>query len=93
MSGVVSSLLTDYLDREVVLDLQSSYVCLGKLTGYDARYLVLENADVHDLRETTTTREKYILDSRIHGIRVNRNRVLINYGELVALSLLEDVIV
>ncbi len=86
-----SLLLTELLEQEVVLDLQSMYVCLGRLAGYDHRYLVIEEADVHDLRETTTTREKYILDSKNYGIRANRSRVLINLNEVVAISLLQDV--
>lgn len=87
-----TSLLADYVQRDVVLDMQSMYVCLGTLIGMDHRYLVLENADIHDLRETTTTRERYVLDSRLHGIRANRARVLINRAEVVSISLIEDVI-
>ncbi|MCA8984379.1 MAG: hypothetical protein R3C12_16805 [Planctomycetaceae bacterium] len=87
-----TSLLADYVQRDVVLDMQSMYVCLGKLIGIDHRYLVLENADIHDLRETTTTRERYVLDSRLHGIRANRARALINRAEVVSISLIEDVI-
>ena len=79
--------------REVVIDAVSQYVYLGKLSGYDAKYVVLEQADVHDLRDTTTTRELYVIDSRRLGIRTNRERVLVRLEEIVSLSALDDVIV
>ncbi len=81
-----------FLNREVVLDLRSMFVCLGTFIGEDHRYLILENADIHDLRDTTTTREKYVVDSKTHGIHVNREKVLINTDEVVGISLLADVI-
>ncbi|MCG6157970.1 hypothetical protein [Rubinisphaera margarita] len=86
------SLLQPYLGKEVVLDLESMYVCVGTLLAADHRYLILEKADLHDLRDTSTTRERYILDSKVHGIRANRERVLINRRQVVGLSLLDDVI-
>jgi hypothetical protein len=78
--------------REVVLDLQSTYVVLGTLAGEDHRYLILKEADVHDLRDTTTTRDAYVLDARRHGIQPNRRRVLIRHAEIVTLSALDDVL-
>lgn len=86
-----SSHLSPYLNREIVLDLQSSFVILGTLVGEDHRYLILKDADVHDLRDTKTTRELYIVDSRRHGIRNNRKQVLVRKDEIVSLSALEDV--
>jgi small nuclear ribonucleoprotein (snRNP)-like protein len=87
-----SPLFDDLLGREVVLDMVSQYVILGTLTGYDDRYLVLEKADVHDLRDTSTTREIYVLDSHRFGIRSNRSRVLIKIDEIVSLSVLAEVL-
>jgi len=80
------------MGREVVLDVVAPYVYVGRLTGMDARYLVLEQADVHDLRDTNTNREVYVLDSRRYGVRANRARVLVRREEVVSLSLLEDVV-
>ena len=79
--------------REIVIDVASPYVYIGKLTGYDEKYLILEQADVHDLRDTTKTRESYVVDSRRLGIRTNREKVFVRIGEIVSLSALEDVIV
>jgi small nuclear ribonucleoprotein (snRNP)-like protein len=86
------AMLDEYLDAKVVLDLVSPYVCLGKLTRYDDHYIELKNADLHDLRDTETTRELYIADSVATGIKRNRKRVLIRRSEVVAVSMLEDVV-
>ena len=82
----------EFVGREVVLDVSSPFVYVGTLVSHDERYLVLETADVHDLRDTTSTRELYVLDSKRHGIRSNRRRVLVRREEVVSLSALEDVI-
>jgi hypothetical protein len=87
------SALSKLKGREVVLDLQSTYVVLGTLAGEDHRYVILKDADVHDLRDTTTTRDAYILEARRHGIQPNRKRVLIRHSEIVSLSALDDVLV
>ena len=87
-----SAALTALLRREVVLDLAGPYVVVGTLAGEDHRYLILDEADVHDLRDSTTTRELYVLDTRRHGIRANRKRVLVNRSDVVSISALDDVI-
>ena len=81
------------IGQEVVLDVASPYIYLGTLTGEDHRYLFLENADVHDLRDTTTTRELYVVEARKHGIHGNRARVLVRTAEVVSLSALADVLI
>jgi hypothetical protein len=68
------------------------YVYLGTLTEWDEKYLTLEPADVHDLRDTATSRERYILESRRHGLRANRQRVHVRWSEVVSFSALEDVL-
>ena len=80
------------IGQEVVVDVVSQYVYLGTLVGSDDKYLALAKADVHDLRDTATTRELYVLDSRRYGIRGNRDRVLVRLNEIVSLSALADVI-
>ena len=85
-------MLDEFLEAKIVVDLVSPYVCLGKLTRFDDHYLEMKNADLHDLRDTDTTRELYIADSVATGIKRNRKRVLIRRAEIVAISLLEDVV-
>ncbi|HEY3789922.1 MAG TPA: hypothetical protein VGL71_13770 [Urbifossiella sp.] len=85
-------MLEEYRDRKVVVDLSSTFVCLGKLTRFDEHFLELKNADVHDLRDTETTREIYVADSVATGIKRNRKRVLIRRDQMVAISLFDDVV-
>ncbi len=84
--------LASYRGRVVVLDLSGPFVVLGCLTGYDERYMELEQADVHDLRDCQNTREFYIADAVDSGVKVNRRRVLIPREQIVSISLLDDFI-
>jgi len=83
---------SNLLGSPLVLDLGSPYVILGTLEQADERFVTLTDADVHDLRDSKTTRELYVLEARKHGIRCNRNRVSIRIEEIVSLSRLEDVV-
>ena len=78
--------------RDIVLDMASPYVVLGTLTDSGPHYLVLENADVHDLRDTTTTREMYVVKARLHGINANRQRLLVRHADVIAVAALDDVV-
>ena len=66
-----SSLLAGLIGQIIVVDLKSSYVCLGTLVGYDRDFLEITNADLHDFRDSTATREAYVSDSARLGIRRN----------------------
>ncbi len=77
----------------VVLDLRSPFVCVGKLVCLAGEFLVLDAADLHDLRDTSTTRERYVRDCFQHGVTPNRRRAWVNLRELVSVSRLADVIV
>lgn len=85
-------MLEAYLNQKIVIDLRSTYVCLGTLLRYDEHFLELKNADFHDLRDTETTRENYVAESVATGIKRNRKRVLIRRDEVVAISKFEDVV-
>jgi len=74
------------------VDVESLYVYVGTLTGVSDKTITLVDADVHDLRDSVTTRERYILDSKLHGIRTNRERVLIQRSHVVSMSALDDVV-
>jgi hypothetical protein len=85
-------MLEELLGQKVVVDLRSAYVCLGTLERIDELHLELRNADLHDLRDTHTTRENYVAASAATGIKRNRKRVLVVRAEVVAVSRLEDVV-
>ncbi len=85
-------MLNELLHQKIVIDLRSSYVCLGTLIRFDDAFLELKNADFHDLRDTETTRENYVAESVSTGIKRNRKRLLIRRDEIVAIGRLEDVV-
>jgi hypothetical protein len=62
------------------------------LLRVDEFFLELKNADLHDLRDTDTSREHYVIASCHTGIKRNRRRVLLNRREVVAISRLDDVV-
>jgi len=80
------------LNSELVLDLSSPYVILGTLVAVDPLHVELRDADVHDLRDSKSTRELYVLQARRHGIRSNRARVYVRREEIVSFSRLLDVV-
>lgn len=85
-------MLDEFLDQKVVIDCRSEYVCLGTLKKFTDHFLELRNADLHDLRDTDTSRENYIAASVATGIKRNRKRVLVRRDEVVAISRLDDVV-
>jgi hypothetical protein len=84
-------MLDEFLKREVVIDFRSEYVCLGTLVRYDDVVLELRNADLHDLRDTDTSRENYVAASVATGIKRNRKRILVFRTEIVAISRMDEV--
>lgn len=85
-------MLDELVGEIVVIDLASSYVCLGTLTGVQADYLELKNVDLHDLRDTETTRENYVAASAATGIKRNRRKLWLMRSDIVAVSRLKDVV-
>ena len=84
--------MQELIGAKVVIDLRSEYVCLGTLVAVGEHFLELKNADLHDLRDTDTTRENYTAASRSTGIKRNRKRLLLLRSEIVAVAKLEDVV-
>ncbi len=85
-------MLESMLGQKVVIDLSSAYVCLGTLLRFDEHFLELKNVDLHDLRDTDTTRENYVAASHATGIKRNRKRCLLVRTEIVAITLLDDLV-
>ena len=80
------------IGESVVVDVSSPYVFLGTLAEIEQRYLVLTDADAHDLRDTATTRDLYTVDAKRHGINVNRRRVFVDRTQVISVSALADVV-
>jgi small nuclear ribonucleoprotein (snRNP)-like protein len=83
-------MLEELIDQKVVVDLRSAFVCLGTLHKVDEQFLEMRNADLHDLRDTVTSRENYVAQSHATGIKRNRKRVWVVRAEMVAIGRLED---
>ena len=84
--------MEDFIGKQVVVDVDSPFVYLGRLHALHDKTLVLKAADVHDLRDSTTTREVYVRLARVHGIEPNRKTVYIRLEKVVSISGLEEVI-
>lgn len=82
----------ELLSEWVVLDMSSPFVYLGRLVEQQGDYFVLADADAHDLRDTATTREKYVLAARGHGLNANRRWVWVSVRDVVGISRLDDVV-
>jgi hypothetical protein len=85
-------MLQEYVNAKVVVDLRSPYVCIGTLVRFDADWLELRNADLHDFRDTETSRENYVAASLATGIKRNRKRLLLARADVVGVTRFEDVV-
>lgn len=88
-----SAELERYMGCEVVLDTRGPLTYLGLLERCDEVFFVLTAADVHDTQRGGATKERYVLEARKHGVRKNREEVLVRRDEVTSLSRLEDVTV
>ena len=84
--------MEEFVGKNVVVDVESPYVYVGRLHELRDKTVILRAADVHDLRDSTTTREVYVRDARVHGIQPNRKTVYIRLEKIVSVSLLDEVI-
>lgn len=84
-------LLDSFLGQQVVLDTRSSYIILGTLTHVAPDYLRLENVDVHDTSDGSSTKDHYIMEAHKLGIRTNRRAATVRLAEVISVSLLRDV--
>ncbi len=85
-------MLEEMIGQTVVVDLSSPFVCLGRLVRVEAACVELSGADLHDLRDTDTSRENYVAAALATGIKRNRKRVVLMRSEIVAVALVRDVV-
>jgi hypothetical protein len=84
--------LQPLVGHTVVLDVAAPFVYLGTLRSINSSFIVLTDADVHDLRDSETTRELYLLSSAQDGVRRNRKQVTVRWDTVLSISKLDDVI-
>jgi hypothetical protein len=78
--------------KPVVLDLASPYLVIGTYVSENERYVLLEDADVHDLRDTRSTRDQYLAVMKSAGLKPNRRKTFIARDQVVSLAALDDVV-
>ena len=84
--------LQAFIGKPVVVDTDSNMVYVGTLEEVTSSSLVLSDADAHNMTDSSTSKELYVLEARKYGIRPNRSRVWVSIVRMVSISLLDDVI-
>lgn len=84
--------LAEFLGQDVVLDTRGELLYVGKLAKIGHWFFTLEGADVHDLPNSRTSKEVYLIEAAKYGIKKNRHSVVVRKAEVVSLSLLSQVI-
>jgi len=82
-----------YVGTDVVLDTKSPLVYIGRLEEADEWFLVLAEVDVHDRRDSHSTKDVYLMEAKKFGIRKNRERATVRANDVISISKLDDVTV
>lgn len=85
--------LDGLLGKQIILDVSGRYVIAGTLQRFDRHFLDLAEVDVHDLRDSSSTRERYVLEVARLGIRPNREHTLVPREQVMCVTRLEHIIV
>lgn len=80
------------LGKIVVIDTDSSFLYLGTLERVEDHFIVLKDVDAHDRRESPSTKEQYIMETRKFGVKPNRREVSIRKQLVVSVSKLDDIV-
>jgi small nuclear ribonucleoprotein (snRNP)-like protein len=84
--------LAELVGQDVVLDTAGQYLYIGRLKNVDELFFELEDADVHDASESSSTKELYAIDAKKYGVKKNRKFVFVRATQVVSLSRLADII-
>ena len=84
--------LSPLIGTQVVVDVDGPLVYIGTLEEIHSNTLLLVDADAHDLRETATSTDRYLIQTCQHGIRANRRSVTVMARHVVSISPLDAVI-
>ena len=82
----------DWIGATVVVDTNSIFVYIGKLQEVLPDFLVMVEVDVHDRNDGQSTKERYVMDSKLHGVRANRKTVSVRKDLVVSVSRIEDIL-
>ncbi|MFW6457723.1 MAG: hypothetical protein ACOC0A_05445, partial [Planctomycetota bacterium] len=91
-SANLDSELHSLLHQDVVVDVTGPFLYIGNLQKIDPVSVTLVDADAHNLRETNTGTERYLIEAKKHGVRINRHRVLVMKRVIMSISPLDAVV-
>jgi hypothetical protein len=92
VSNSFATELDSLVGQEVVADVNGPFIYIGTLQRVDVNSITLVDADAHDLRETRTSTDQYLIETRKHGVRINRHRVMVLARKIISISPLEAVV-
>jgi hypothetical protein len=78
--------------KTVVVDTDSRFVYLGRLERVELEFVVMKDVDVHDRRESPSTKEQYIMDTKRFGVKPNRKEVSVRKTMVISVSTLDDIL-
>ena len=81
-----------FVGKVVVVDTDSMFVYLGTLDRVEDHFVVLKDVDAHDRRESPSTKEQYVMDTKKFGVKPNRREVNVRKQLIVSISKLDDVL-
>jgi hypothetical protein len=84
--------LAEFVGKDVVLDTRGELLYVGRLEHVGDWFLTLADADVHDLSDSRTRKDVYLIEAARFGVKKNRHRVMVRSQEVVSLSTLAHVI-
>jgi len=84
--------LQSLLGQTVILDTAGPILYIGTLREIAPGGFWLESADLHDCRDGHAGKELYLVESRQHGVRINRERVYVLREAVISVSRLDDVV-
>ena len=82
----------ELIGQVVVVDTDSMFVYLGTLSRVEENFLVMTSVDAHDRRESPSTKDQYILETKKFGVNPNRKEVKVRKQMVVSVSKLSDVV-
>lgn len=83
----------DLIGQQVIVDTNGAFLCVGTLAAVGPSWLVLTDCDLHDHRESSCTREVYVMEAVKYGVRANRKRTLVRLDDVVAISRFADIVI
>jgi hypothetical protein len=84
--------LSAWVGDVVVIDCTFPYVAIGTLGSLGKDFLELVDADMHDLRDSSTSRENYLVKTVRHGVIPTRRTLVFRMEHVVGISPLTEVV-